>query len=71
MEATFSSETSVSFQRTTRRYISDPIHNHFCENLKSYSTNDAENSVFGTYSTESSDSANIVVHGWYTWIVIT
>jgi hypothetical protein len=33
---TCSSETSVDFQRTTRRYISEDstIHNHRCENLK-------------------------------------
>jgi hypothetical protein len=33
-----SSETSVDFQRTTRRYIPEdrPLHNHCCECLKSY-----------------------------------
>jgi hypothetical protein len=38
MEATCSSETSADFQRTTRRYISEDrtVHNHGCENLKSY-----------------------------------
>jgi hypothetical protein len=38
MEATYSSETLVDFQWTTRRYISENIilHNHRCENLKSY-----------------------------------
>jgi hypothetical protein len=38
MEATCSSETSVNFQRTTRRYISEDstLHNHRCENLKSF-----------------------------------
>jgi hypothetical protein len=38
MEATCSSETSVDFQRTTRRYIPEDrtLHNHWCENLKSY-----------------------------------
>jgi hypothetical protein len=38
MEATCSSETSTDFQRTTRRYIPDNniLHNHRCENLKSY-----------------------------------
>jgi hypothetical protein len=37
-EATCSSETSVNFQRTTRRYILEDrtLHNHRCENLKSY-----------------------------------
>jgi hypothetical protein len=31
-------ETSVNFQLTTRRYIPDdgPLHNHRCENLRSY-----------------------------------
>jgi hypothetical protein len=38
MEAKFSSETSVDFQRTTRHYTPEHItlHNHRCENLKSY-----------------------------------
>jgi hypothetical protein len=38
MEAICSSETSVDTQRTTRRYIpeDDTLHNHRCENLKSY-----------------------------------
>jgi hypothetical protein len=38
MEAIFSSETSVSTQQTTRRYIpeDDTLHNHRCKNLKSY-----------------------------------
>jgi hypothetical protein len=38
MEARCSSETSVDFQRTTRRYVAQDIilHNHRCENLKSY-----------------------------------
>jgi hypothetical protein len=38
MEAICSSETSVDFQRTTRRYIPEDsaFLNHRCENLKSY-----------------------------------
>jgi hypothetical protein len=38
MEATFSSETSPDFQRNARPYFPDDrtIHNHECENLKSY-----------------------------------
>jgi hypothetical protein len=38
MEATCSSETSVDFQRTTQRYNPEDktLHNHRCENLKSY-----------------------------------
>jgi hypothetical protein len=38
MKAVCSSETSVDTQRTTRRYIpeDDTLHNHHCENLKSY-----------------------------------
>jgi hypothetical protein len=38
MEAICSSETSVLFQRTTRRYIPEArtLHNHRCETLKSY-----------------------------------
>jgi hypothetical protein len=39
MEAISSSETSGATQRTTRRHIpeDDTLHNHRCENLKSYS----------------------------------
>jgi hypothetical protein len=38
MEATCSSETSVDFQRTTRRYIPEDrtLRNRLCENLRSY-----------------------------------
>jgi hypothetical protein len=38
MEAIYSSETSVDFQRTTRRYIPEDstLYNHRCEHLKSY-----------------------------------
>jgi hypothetical protein len=38
MEAVYSSETSIDSQRTTRRYNPeyDTLHNHHCENLKSY-----------------------------------
>jgi hypothetical protein len=38
MEAICSSETSVETQRTTRRHIPEDgtLHNHRCENLKSY-----------------------------------
>jgi hypothetical protein len=38
MEAIYSSETLVATQQTTRRHIpeDDTLHNHRCENLKSY-----------------------------------
>jgi hypothetical protein len=38
MEAVFSSETSVDFQQTRRPYIieNSTLHNHRCEDLKSY-----------------------------------
>jgi hypothetical protein len=38
MEAVYSSETSVDFQRTKRRCIPEvsTLHNHHCKNLKSY-----------------------------------
>jgi hypothetical protein len=38
MEPTFSSETSLLFQRTTWRYVPEDItlHSHLRENLKSY-----------------------------------
>jgi hypothetical protein len=38
MEAICSSEMSVAFQCTTWRYITEDrtLHNHSCENLKSY-----------------------------------
>jgi hypothetical protein len=41
MEAICSFETSVEFQRTTRRYIPEDstLHNHRCETLKSYTVN--------------------------------
>jgi hypothetical protein len=41
MEAICSSEISVGFQRTTRRYLPEDgtLHNHRCENLKSYIDN--------------------------------
>jgi hypothetical protein len=40
MEAIYSSETSVDFQQTTRRYIPEDrtIHNQRCENLTSFNT---------------------------------
>jgi hypothetical protein len=44
MEAICSSETSVATQQTTRRHISedDTLHNHRCENLKSYEIRDVK-----------------------------
>jgi hypothetical protein len=38
MKATYSSGTSVDFQRTARRYIPKDrtLHNRSCDNLKSY-----------------------------------
>jgi hypothetical protein len=38
MEAICSSETTLATQQTTRRHIpeDDTLHNHRCENLKSY-----------------------------------
>jgi hypothetical protein len=38
MESICSSETSVDSQRTTQRYVPEgsALHNHRCENLKSY-----------------------------------
>jgi hypothetical protein len=40
MEAICSSETSVETQQTTQRHIpeDDTLHNHRCENLKSYTS---------------------------------
>jgi hypothetical protein len=40
MEAACSTETSLNFQQTTRRYIPEDriLHNHRCEHLKSYQT---------------------------------
>jgi hypothetical protein len=40
MEAICSSETSVDTQRTTWRYIAEDstLHNHRCDNLKSYNS---------------------------------
>jgi hypothetical protein len=47
MEAICSSETSVETQRTTRRYTpeDDTLHNHRCENIKSYSITDLFSSI--------------------------
>jgi ABC-type transport system involved in cytochrome bd biosynthesis fused ATPase/permease subunit len=47
IEAALSSQTLVDFQRTTRRYIPEVItvHNHRCENLKSYVSRYVPNSV--------------------------
>jgi hypothetical protein len=41
MEATCSSKMSVDFEWTTQRYIPEDrtLHNHCCENLKSYNYN--------------------------------
>jgi hypothetical protein len=41
MEATYSYETTVDFQRPTRRYIPEDrtLDDHRCENLKSYTKN--------------------------------
>jgi hypothetical protein len=38
MEVKYSSETSVDYQRTARRYITEDrnLHNHGCENIISY-----------------------------------
>jgi 3-polyprenyl-4-hydroxybenzoate decarboxylase len=43
-EAICSSETSVATQQTTRRHIpeDDTLHNHRCENLKSYNDDDED-----------------------------
>jgi hypothetical protein len=49
MEATCSSETWVDTQRTTRRYIPEDgtLHNHRCENLKSYTVMNLRGSMKG------------------------
>jgi hypothetical protein len=41
-ESRWQAETPVDFQRTTRRYIPEDVilHNHRCENLKSYIKDD-------------------------------
>jgi hypothetical protein len=41
MEATYSFETSFDFHPTTQRYMPEDriLHNHCCENLKSYNIN--------------------------------
>jgi hypothetical protein len=48
MEAIYSSETSVYFQRTTWCYIPEDrtLHNHSCENLKSYIFHDCYTPTF-------------------------
>jgi hypothetical protein len=49
MEAICSSETSIETQRTTRRHIpeDDTLHNHRCENLKSYNDIFLHNLFYG------------------------
>jgi hypothetical protein len=46
MEATFSSETSINFQRITPRYILEDraVYNYNRENLKSYIVEDLQTS---------------------------
>jgi hypothetical protein len=40
MEAMYSPETSIDFQRTARRYVPEDgtLHNDRCENLRSYNS---------------------------------
>jgi hypothetical protein len=47
MEAICFSETSVETQRTARRHIpeDDTLHNHRCENLKSYKILNGQNQI--------------------------
>jgi hypothetical protein len=66
IEAIRSSETSVDFQRTTRRYIPEysTLHNHRCENLKSYIllflVSGVQNSIVVTFLCSSGSSVSIV-----------
>jgi hypothetical protein len=48
--ATYSSETSVAFQRITQRYVPENItlYNHCCENHKAYAVGLLHASVAGT-----------------------
>jgi hypothetical protein len=56
MEITYSSEMSVDFQRTTRRYISEnrTIRKHRCENLRSYKVCKVKMAVPGSPSNSES-----------------
>jgi hypothetical protein len=49
MEPICSSETSVATQQTTRRQTpeDDTLHNHRCENLKSYNLNEVYSGLGG------------------------
>jgi hypothetical protein len=58
MEAICFSETSVSSQQTTRRHIPEEhtLHNHHCENLKSYILHFLYSVCYGNEVASSSDS---------------
>jgi hypothetical protein len=62
MEAVRSSETSADTQRTTRSYIPEDstLHNHRCENLKSYIF------IYSLLNDAASISDCIVFNGWMT-----
>jgi hypothetical protein len=52
LEAIYSSETSIDFERTTRRYIPEDmtLHNHRCENLQpSIKDTNSERSKYGIF----------------------
>jgi hypothetical protein len=51
IEATYSSETSVDFRRTTRRYIAEDesLHNHNCDNLKSCMPHRSHTCILNSY----------------------
>jgi hypothetical protein len=61
MEAKWTYETSVDFQRTTRRYIPEgrTLHNHRCENLKSYIS-----SQNGNVLSNKSTAPEYRLHSW-------
>jgi hypothetical protein len=48
MKAEYSCETSVGFERTTRRFVPEdrPLHNNHCENFQPYNLNAADTRHF-------------------------
>jgi hypothetical protein len=73
MEATYSSETSVDFQRNTQPYIPEDrtLHDHRCENLNSYKSRPCSVSIHRLAgrrkNTESPSVCRFPLHN-YSWV---
>jgi hypothetical protein len=76
MMETYSSETLVDFQRTTLCYIPEDraVHNHCCENLKSYKLNTIRckiESIFIRYVRISTERLLESVRQWIGLFILT